>query len=131
MATAPTYRTSAGQFDGKIPIVVNSPVMSLSSAASSQGSFVAPCDGTIVQAAMNLIQAPDGATAKLSIGKRGAATAYDQYSIATTHATGAIDLPLSGFTSTSVTKGDVIEFATDGAATTAGLVAITLVIMPR
>lgn len=131
MPGASTYQTGKGEFDGALPIVINSPAMALDSAATHQAPFVMPCNGEIVQATVNLIQAPAGAAAALQFGTRADATAFESYSIATSHATGALDIPLSGFAETDVSKGDVVEFSTDGSATASGIVAATLVIMPR
>ena len=130
MSKAKEARTSGLQWDGGIPLVVNSPEMSLSTAASDQGKFTAPCDGTIVKVMANLVQAPGTAAAKLQIGADGSKTSIGEHTFATTDSTGPVDVTDS-MTDLSVSAGDVIEFGTDGAATSTGLVAATLVIMPN
>lgn len=126
------YRTSAAQWDGGLPFVAGSPVMSLSTAAANQGEIASPTAGTIVQALLNILQAPDGAAAAVNIGIRGDADYFltSGYSVATTAAVEVIDITAS-LTNTAVTKGQVLSFDTDGAATATGLVAVTLVISPN
>jgi len=131
MPSAPTYQTGKCEYDGKMPLAINSGVMTLYTAVANNGSFVAPCDLEIVQATVNVIVAPGTAAAALKIGTRAGATAFESYSIATSHALGAIDLPVSAFTTVNISKGDVVEFGTDGAATSTGDAAVTLVCIPR
>lgn len=133
MPKAADHRSSAVEFDGAIPFVVNSPEMSLSTAASDQGKFVAPCDGTIVKCTVNLVEAPGTASATMSIGI-GTDTDYftstTDLTFATGDATGVRDMT-GDLSNLDVNEGDVIEFNTAGEATTTGLVAATLVISPN
>jgi hypothetical protein len=134
MTKAKAVRSSEIQFDGTIPLVVNSPAMTLHTAQANQGSFVAPCNGTIVAIEGNLIEAPGTAADTIDIGTRANDDALvAAYSIATSDATGSFNIPLDDATviSLAVSKGDVIEFTTHGAATTTGIVALSVVIMPE
>ncbi len=134
MPKAPDHRTSSPQWDGELALCINSPVMSLSSAAANQGSFVAPCDLTIVAIVYNLIAAPDVAAAEVEVGSRADDDEFvAAWSIPTTHATGLAELPTddAAVISLNIDKGDVVEFKTDGGATSTGSIAVTLVCMPR
>lgn len=132
MTRSTEARSSAIDYDGKGVFIVNSPVMSLSSAAANQGSFVAPCDGTIVAAVANLIQAGTGGTNHLlKFGDRATASAFGVTTFTTGSSTGVKDLLADLTVTKTVTKGQVIEFNTDGGATSGGLVAATLVIAPN
>jgi len=133
MSKNPDHRSSAVEFDGALMFVVNSPEMTLHTAQADQGKFTAPCNGTIVKCVANLIEAPGTAAGGIDIGKQGDAdyfTATGVISFGTGHALGAIDIT-SSLTNTDVNEGDVIEFGTDGNATTTGLIAVTLVISPN
>jgi len=133
--SASSYRSGDMVWDGKTPVIFNSPVMNLHTAAVvNQAAFVAPCDLEIVQITYNVIVAPGTAAATFNFGNKADNDAYvDAFSIATTHATGSHDLPLSNaaVVSTSINKGAVVEFDTGGEATATGSVAITVVCMPR
>jgi hypothetical protein len=118
----------------QLPIFINSPVMTLHTAQSNQGPFVAPCDLEIVGIAANLIEAPGTAAGTIDIGTRATADAnVAAYSFATTDSTGFYNLDLTDATVTSLlfSQGDVIEFSTNGEATTTGLIALTLICVPR
>ncbi len=131
MPISPDHLSGAVAFDGSLMFTANSPEMSLSTAATNQGKMVAPCDGTIVAVIANLVQAPGSAAAKLQIGDGAGVNTFGEYSFATTAALGVIDLDVSALTTAVVTKGAVIEFNTDGAATSTGLVAVTIVVSPN
>lgn len=133
---APEYRTGKAQFDGALPIVINSPVMVMTDAGVTlQGSFTAPCDGEIVAIIGNLVAQPSASPCVLKAGIRGNATKFiNDFSIPGTQALGKFEIPVThaSIASRNITKGEIVEFATDGAATaTGGNVAISLVIMPR
>lgn len=117
----------------QMPILINSPVMTLHTADANNGSFVAPCDLTIVGIAANVIEAPGTAAGTIDIGTY----ANDDvnvaaYSFATDETLGyqALDLDDATVLSLSFSQGDVIEFTTNGEATTTGLIALTLVCVP-
>jgi len=133
MPKSAEYRSSAVEFDGAIPFVVNSPEMTLHTAQTDQGKFTAPCAGTIVRAVTNLVEAPGTASATLSIGKQGDPdyfTSTTDLTFATGDATGTKD-QTAALSNTDVAEGDVIEFGVGGEATTTGLVACTIVISPN
>lgn len=117
----------------QMPFFINSPVMSLSSAAANQGSYLVPFRATIVKCIANLVQAPAGASGGLNVGTRADPDHFlDLYDFSTGHATGLIDLTdLSQMVNTSIDAGDIVEFDTDGDGTSAGLVAVTLICVPR
>lgn len=134
MPKAPEARASAVQYDGAMLFVANSPIMSLSSAATVQGAFVAPCACEIEEIIYNVIAAPDGAPATFNIGTQANNDALvDAFSIATSVALGAKTLPLSdaAVVGTKLNKGDIITFDTGGEASTAGSVAISVVFKPQ
>lgn len=132
MPKAPTYTTGKGEYDGAIPIVINSPAMTLHTAVTNQNPFVAPCDLEIVQVTKNLIEAPGTAAGTVNIGTRADVDAFlVAHSIATTDPTGSEDIPVSALVTANINKGDVVEFDTGGEATTTGIAAFTVVCMPR
>jgi hypothetical protein len=133
MSASSDHRTGKGAWDGALTFVVNSPTMSLETAAANQGAFVAPCNGEIVAIIGNLIEAPGTAAGTVNIGTVADVDHFlDAYSIATTAAVGVFEIPLdnTAVVNTTVTKGDVIEFDTGGEATTTGIAAFTVVINP-
>ena len=107
----------------------HSGIITLSTAQANTAPFVAPCAGKIIVAEANLIVTPGTAGAVLQIGKYGSAVFYGAHTFALGAATGRIDV-LASFTNTTVAKGEVIVFGTDGAATSTGLAAITIIINP-
>lgn len=126
-------RSSAIQYDGAMLFAVNSPVMSLSAAASNQGSFVVPCACEIEEIICNLVAVPNTTPATLNIGTRADADALvDAYSIPITATAGAFTIPLTNaaVVATKLNKGDVLEFSTGGEAASAGSVGVTLVLKP-
>lgn len=131
---SPSGRTSALQYDGSLPVVINSPVMAYAATAvSNQGSFVAPCDLEIVAAVLNVIVTPTHATADLNIGTRADADAFLDLFEVTDLATGVHDLLTEGgvlWVNKNINRGDVVEFELTAADTT-GDIAVTLVCMPR
>ncbi len=129
----PGFEAGAQRGD-QLPILINSPVMTLHTAQSNQGSFVAPCDLTIVGIAANVIEAPGTAAGTIDIGTRADDNSnVAAYSFATDETLGyqALDLTDATVLSLTFNQGDVIEFATNGEATTTGLIALTLVCVPR
>ena len=124
------YRTSAGQWDGAMPVVVASGEMSLSSAATSAG-FMVPFDATIVSAKISVIASPD-ATAVVHFGTSSDADHYltSGHTLANGAAVELVDVTAS-LTDTAVVAGEIIEFSTDGGATAAGLVGMAIVLSPN
>ena len=135
MSKSPEFRTSAGQFDGALPIVINSPIMTLTATAAGlqdQGSFLAPCDLEIVRALIKVLSSTTSSLAALDIGERGDPDSYlDAYPltdlVAGLH---ELDLTASQFATLNINKGDVVEFSSPQA-TAAGVIAVSLVCMPR
>ena len=138
MAKSPTHVTGRAQYDGKLPFVVNSPVMSGSAGSANQGTFVAPCDCELVQITKNLISQPTVAAFTVDIGTRADPDGLMiNHSVGTSDPTGTSDIPLSATEVSSaalaknINKGDVIEFGTGSEATANGDIALSLVFMPR
>lgn len=151
MATLQKANLSQVQIDGKLssipgldgtgqlmadrlPIFINSPVMTLHTAESTKGAFVAPCALEIVGIAANVIEAPGTAAGTIDVGTRADDDAFvAAYSFATDESTGyqALDMAAATVVSTTISQGDVVEFATNGEATTTGLIAVTLVCLPK
>lgn len=130
MTVVPGYSQGAQMAD-QMPVYVNSPLLSLSTAASADGQFMVPFDATIVAVMANITELPDDAAGLLNIGSNADADKFlDDYSIATDADTGLVDL-VDELVTDEVDAGDVIEFSTDGGATSTGSVAVTLVLAPR
>jgi hypothetical protein len=131
------FHNMPGMEDGKtldqMPIFINSPVLTLHTAQTNQGSFVAPCDLTIIGIAANVLEQPGTAAGTIDIGYNGDDDAYvAAYSFATDETLGyqALDLDDATVLSTSISQGAVVEFTTNGEATTTGEVALTLICIP-
>lgn len=134
MPKAMEARASAILYDGAMLFAANSPIMSLATAATVQGPFVAPCACEIAEIVCNLIAAPDGAPATINIGTQANNDALvDAYSIATSAATGPFTIPLdnAAVVGTTLNKGDVLTFDTGGEGSTVGSIAITVVFKPK
>lgn len=125
------------QMADKLPIFVSSEVLTLHTAQTNKNAFVAPCDMTIVGCVSNLVEAPGTAAGAIIVGKRGDADAFSTgISFATTDSAGEITeedvaTVFDGADGVDVSQGDVIEFSTDGGATTTGLAAVQLVCLPK
>ncbi len=124
---------SAGLFGENLPFFINSPVMTLHTAQSNQGAFMVPFDATILAVLINVIEDPGTAAGTINVGTRANNDAFvDAYSVATDATLGLADITdNAAVVGTSITAGDVIEFDTGGEATTTGLIAVTLVCVPR
>lgn len=129
----------SGLYGDQLPFFINSPVMTLHTAVTNQGSFVAPCDMTIVGCIENLVELPGTANATVLIGTRADPNAFATAITSLTSGNGGVvgatvldvATDFDGVSTVNVSQGDVIEFATGGEATTTGLAAYTLVCVPR
>lgn len=128
---SPEYRTSAAQWDGAMPVVINSPQMSFisSAAVDNQGTFVAPCDLDITEALLRVLATTGSSLALLNIGKQGAAASFlADYSIDAV-AAGLHTIAASAFATRRISRGDAVDFQLEQA-TAAGTIAVSLVCMP-
>ncbi len=128
------YRTGDAQWNGKMPIAISSPLMSLDTAETEQGAFIAPCDLEIVQITINVVVTPGTAAGSWNFGTRADVGAFVLANdVALGVATGPYDLPLdhADVVTLNVNKGDILEFDTGGEATTTGDAVFGIVMMPR
>lgn len=130
MSKSSEVRSSAVDYDGAALLVINSGLVTLSTAQTDNAPFVMPCDGTIVQATARVTVAAGTATATLTIGTQASDVGIMDKDFATTDGAGEYDC-LADLVTATVTKGDIILFGSDGNATSTGLVAITLVVSPN
>ena len=135
MSKSPEFRTSAGQFDGALSVVIPSPVITLTATAAGvqdQGPFLAPCDLKIVRALVKVIASTTSSLARLDIGERADPDSYLDAFPLTNLVAGLheLDLTATSFATLNIAKGDVVEFSTPQA-TAAGVIAVSLVCMPR
>lgn len=133
MAKAPEYRTSAAQWDGALPVVIGSGLLSDStSAVGDQGTFVAPCDLEIVRIQGRILTANSDAAAAVSVGDQDSATGIVN-GFSYTNLTGDFEIPVDDSTvqTTTITKGDAVDFSLAAVTAAGGKLALTLVCIPK
>lgn len=132
MGKATDHQTSAGRYDGGIPIVQHVPKTAWDTAAVDDlGGFVAPCDLTLVQLDVYVNVTATSATAKFNVGDAGDPDQnVDAYPL-TDVAAGHYQVPMSDATvvSRTVSAGDYVKFQLQ-AATAVGSVSFSAVWMP-
>ena len=132
MAKSPDHRTSAGAYDGALPIVQSAGKTAHgTSAVDDLGGFVAPCDLTLVQLDLRVNVAATHADAEFNIGVNADPDAnVDAYDL-TDVAAGHVSIPMdnAAVVSRTVSAGDYVKGYL-GAASAVGSVSFTAVWMP-
>jgi hypothetical protein len=130
MGKAMDAKSSRVQYDGGMPVIVQSGQMTVHTAQSGLIKWVAPFDYVIKQALIKVDEASGTAPGLVKAGTVADDDRFiDDYSVATDAAVGLVDVT-SSLVNTSGVAGDVIIFGNDGAATTTGLAHVILVIVP-
>ena len=134
MPSSVEFHTSKGEYDGAIPVVISSGRMAFASGAadSQNGSFVSPCNLTVVQAIIRVLTSATHANSVLNVGKQGDTDAFlDAYPMNAV-AAGVREVPLtvSQWITKDIAKGDVVEFELAQSGNSVGTLAMTLVCMP-
>jgi len=129
MSRNTTHKSADVEYNGKL-LCTFSARITATAATVKFGHFVAPCDGTIVQASINTPTAPTHATSDISFGTNAAPTGHMPTTDWQNHATGPADVLASFTGSVSITKDEVYCWQFAGGDTTGELVT-SLVIEPR
>ena len=131
MPKGPMYNTSAARYDGGIPHVFTSGMLTMGNGSTNDlYGNAAPCDLTVVEAILKIYAAATatGNTAQVRFGAQGDPDSHlDDYSVATL-ATGVYRLSATEFADATIDAGEVMEFGHTAtvATVTAGLAVICL-----
>lgn len=129
MSRSTTHRSSDVAYNGKALYVVSSRIAA-TAATVEFGHFMAPCDGTIVYAAVNTVTAPTHATSDLYLGIVSDTDSLLAVTDWQNHATGVADVTPDLLLSGAVSQGSAYHWTFAGGDTT-GELFVTLVIEPR
>lgn len=132
----PEGRTSALEYDGAIPLLVNSPEMTWSATTQEdKGQFMVPFNAVIQEMVVSVKgTATDTGARPLNVGTTTDTdkfvAAYD-VDVATAEVLRFDGTNSAVFTSNSVNAGDIIEFGLNSGAAASGTIGVTLVLLPK
>lgn len=137
------YRTSAAQYDGAMPLIVQSDAITITTTSQVGVNTLVPFDGDIVGIAIKVTANAPSATGEANVINIGTEDDPDKFvqdlNLADLGvATGFYEVPLTtgfGVVDTEVDIGDVIEFSSEAVATGVDASPATfyaaLIIVPR